>query len=49
MMLMGDFNIDLQKYDTNTDSTVYLDSLYTIFSPLHHNPNTGYNAIKNTH
>ena len=26
---MGDFNIDLLKYDTNTDSTTCLDSMYT--------------------
>ena len=26
---MGHFNIDLLKYDTNTDSTTCLDSMYT--------------------
>ena len=30
-MLMGDFNIDLLKYDHNTDSASFLDSLYTNF------------------
>ena len=29
IVLMGDFNIDLLKYDTNTDSTTCLDSMYT--------------------
>ena len=29
--LMGDFNIDLLKYDHNTDSASFLDSLYTNF------------------
>ena len=31
MMLMGDFNIDLLKYDTNTDSIAFLDSMNTNF------------------
>ena len=31
IMLMGDFNIDLLKYDHNTDSASFLDSLYTNF------------------
>ena len=30
-MLMGDFNIDHLKYDTSTDSTTFLDSMYTNF------------------
>ena len=29
IVLMGHFNIDLLKYDTNTDSTTCLDSMYT--------------------
>ena len=29
IMLMGDFNIDLLKYDHNTDSDLFLDSWYT--------------------
>ena len=29
---MGDFNINLLKYDTNADSTAFLDSMYTVFS-----------------
>ena len=28
---MGDFNIDLLKYDTNADSTAFLDSMYANF------------------
>ena len=28
---MGDFNIDLLKYDTNKDSTMFLDIMYTNF------------------
>ena len=28
---MGDFNIDLLKYDTNADSTSFLDSMYKRF------------------
>ena len=31
IILMGDFNIDLLKYDHNTDSASFLDSLYTNF------------------
>ena len=31
MMLIGDFNIDLLKYDTNTDSIAFLDSMNTNF------------------
>ena len=31
MMLMGDFNIDLLKYDTNTDNIAFLDSMNTNF------------------
>ena len=31
IMLMGDFDIHLLKYDHNTDSALFLDSLYTIF------------------
>ena len=31
IMLMGDFNIDLLKYDHNTDSASFLDSLYANF------------------
>ena len=31
IMLMGDFNINLLKYDTNADSTALLDSMYTNF------------------
>ena len=31
IMLMGDFNSDLLKYDTNADSTAFLDSLYAKF------------------
>ena len=31
IMLMGDFNIDLLKYDHSTDSASFLDSLYTNF------------------
>ena len=31
IMLMGDFNIDLLKYDTNKDSTMFLDIMYTNF------------------
>ena len=30
-MLLGDFNIDFLKYDTNTDSKILLDSMYTNF------------------
>ena len=30
-ILMGDLNIDLLKYDYNTDSASFLDSLYTNF------------------
>ena len=34
IMLMGDFNIDLLNYDTNTDSATFLDSMYTnVFLP----------------
>ena len=32
IMWMGDFNINLLKYDTNADSTAFLDSMYTISS-----------------
>ena len=31
IMLMGDFNIDLLKYDHNTDSASFLDPLYPNF------------------
>ena len=31
IMLMGDFNIDLLKYDTNDDNTAFLDSMTLIF------------------
>ena len=31
IVLMGDFNIDLLKYDTNTDSATFLDSMYKNF------------------
>ena len=31
MTLMGEFNIDLPKYNTNADSTAFLDSMYTSF------------------
>lgn len=31
IMLMGDFNIDLLKYDSNKDSTTFLDTMYTSF------------------
>ena len=31
IVLMGDFNIYLLKYDTNTDSATFLDSMYTNF------------------
>ena len=31
IMLMGGFNIDQLKYDTNADSTAFLDLMYTIF------------------
>ena len=31
IMLMGDFNIDLLKYDTNADSATFLDSMYINF------------------
>ena len=30
-MLTGDFNIDLLKYDQNTESASFLDSLYANF------------------
>ena len=30
IMLMGDFDIDLLKFDTNADSTAFLDSTYAI-------------------
>ena len=30
---MGDSNIELLKYDTNVDSTAFLESMYTIFFP----------------
>ena len=32
-MLMGDFNIDLLKYDTNADCTAFLDSQIYITTP----------------
>ena len=31
IMLMGDFNINLLKYDTNAANTAFLDSFYTFF------------------
>ena len=40
-MSMGDFNIDLQKYDTNANSTAFLDSMYTIFFSLTSQPQYG--------
>ena len=46
-MLMDDFNINLLKYDTNAANTAFLDIVYTS-PPLYHNPNTGYNTLKNT-
>ena len=30
-MFIGDFDIDLLKYDTNTDSVTFLESMYTNF------------------
>ena len=41
IMLMDDINIDLLNYDTNTDSTTFLGSMYTnlflpyILTPTH--------------
>ena len=40
-MSMGDFNIDLLKYDTNASSTAFLDSMYTIFFSLTSQPQCG--------
>ena len=40
-MSMGDFNIDLLKYDTNASSTAFLDSMYTIFFSLTSQPQYG--------
>ena len=43
-ILMGDFNIDTFKYDTDKDSEEFLDKMYTNFllpyitSPLHVTP-----------
>ena len=34
VMLIGDFNIGLLKYDTNADSTAVLDWMNTIFFSL---------------
>ena len=31
VVLMGDFNIDLLKYDSNTDSSTFLDKMYSSF------------------
>ena len=31
IVLMGDFNIDFLKYDTEKDSTNFLDSIYASF------------------
>ena len=31
IMLIGDFNIDLLRYDTNTESAKYLDPMHTYF------------------
>ena len=31
IILMGDFNIDILKYDTNKDSEEFLDKMYTNF------------------
>ena len=45
---MDDFNINLLKYDINAANTAFLDIAYTFFPPLYHNPNTGYNTLKNT-
>ena len=36
--LMGDFNIDLLKYDTNAYSTAFLNSMYTNFFSLTSQP-----------
>ena len=33
-MLMGDFNIDLLKYDANADSVAFLDTTDRNFVPL---------------
>ena len=41
VMLMGDFNIDLLKYDTNAYSTAFLDSMYTNFFSLTSQPQHG--------
>ena len=46
---MGDLNIDLLKYDTNSESMAFLGSMYAIFCTFYHNLNTGYNTLKNTH
>ena len=46
IMLMSDFNIDLLKYDTNKDSTMFLDIMYTNFLlSLHNNPYSCNNAF----
>ena len=31
VVLMGDFNIDLLKYDSNIDSSTFLDKMYSSF------------------
>ena len=31
IILMGDFNVDLVKYDTNTDNTAFLGSMHSNF------------------
>ena len=41
IILMGDFNIDLLKHDTNADSTAFLDSIYAIFFFLTSQPQYG--------
>ena len=28
IIIMGDFNIDIPKYDTNSDSAMFLDNMY---------------------
>ena len=35
---MGDLNIDLLKYDTNTDGPTFLDLMYKYPSPLYSTP-----------
>ena len=33
IIIMGDFNIDILKYDTNSDSAMFLDNMYENFFP----------------